>query len=204
MSILVVGAKGNMGKRYKAILKFIGKDFVEIDQEHNRHYAMECARRSEGIIIATPTATHADVIRQYIPAGRPILCEKPVTKNIPELKSLMDEIKSSTSVFRMIYQYQMLIDRNRIGKCLYNYFKHGDDGLIWDCMQIIGLSRSEPELKETSPIWTCIINGKALSLHDMDAAYIYNIQHWLKNPHQDPGEIIAVHEKTAEMAKRES
>ncbi len=69
-------------------------------------------------------------------------------------------------------------------------------------MQVIGLARSEVVLKESSPIWSCMVNGKALKLSDMDAAYIMYIQSWLKAPKQDLGYLQSVHEKVDEMERR--
>jgi hypothetical protein len=198
MSILIVGANGNMGKRYGAILTYLGKQWSGVDAEHNRHFVLASARASEGVIIATPTATHAQVIRDVLPAGKPILCEKPVTKNVVELKEILGEAKTP---FRMVYQYQLMVSGSRIGRSHYDYFRHGNDGLVWDCLQIIGLSRGKPDLGEASPVWRCMINGKALNLAHMDAAYIAYVQAWLKYPKQDPGEIIAIHEKVDDFER---
>lgn len=202
MSILVIGCHGSMGRRYQAILSYLGKPFRGVDLEHNRHYARKLAEESDGIILATPTKTHVELIREYLPLQKPILCEKPVCKDVAELKGLMAEIKDAKTPFRMMYQYQILADSSRIGKTHYNYFRHGSDGLAWDCLQIVGLARGECRLKESSPVWSCMINGKRLSIEHMDAAYVAYVQRWLQAPKQDPCEIIAAHEKTAMAAEQ--
>lgn len=199
--ILIVGANGNMGKRYKAILRFLGKEYLGVDKEHNRHHIKEMAMRSDGVLIATPTELHTEHVRWLLPCGKPIMCEKPITKNIQELRALFDEIRSSNTPFRMINQYKMLDNRGGIGHTVYNYFKHGNDGLVWDCIQIIGIARSKLALGEDSPVWRCVLNGKGVSLSHMDAAYIAYMQEWFKNPAQDLGELLATHEKTADMER---
>lgn len=196
--ILIIGAKGSMGQRYQAILNYLGIESVCVDKEHNRHFIAKMAAECEGAIIATPTQTHADFIRLLLPFKQPILCEKPVTKSVDELKALLAEIKQSKTPFRMMYQYKLLAKSDSIGKSFYNYFRHGNDGLIWDCLQIIGLARGELTLGENSPVWRCMINGKPINIRDMDAAYIGYVQLWLQKPAQDLEEILKIHEKTAQ------
>lgn len=198
MSILIVGAQGSMGKRYQCILNYLEKPFECVDQYDELRDIKKIAQRSSGIIIATPTDTHVKYIREFLPYQKPILCEKPITKDISELKALQDEITESKTPFRMMFQYEILADTNRLGASRYNYFRHGNDGLVWDCLQIIGLARGEIKLAETSPVWSCGINGKTLNLAHMDAAYIAYVQRWFFKPDDSLLKILQVHEKTAE------
>jgi hypothetical protein len=201
MSVLLVGAKGSMGRRYQAILRYLGRKFIACDIESEPEQVESLASRCAGTILASPTDTHAAYIRLLAPLKKPILCEKPVTKNVAELKDLLTELARLETPFRMMNQYRILADRSRIGKSIYDYFRHGNDGLYWDCMQIIGLARGEIRLGESSPVWMCMINGKALSVSHMDAAYLAYTQLWFQRPNQDPGEILATHEKTDQLER---
>lgn len=194
-----------MGLRYQAILRYLGKEFVGVDRETNEKKRLEIAKTCDGIIIASPTETHEIVIQDLLEAKKPILCEKPVSKDIDALGRIIERVEKERVPFRMMYQYSILTNPSRIGKTFYDYFRHGSDGLMWDCLQIIGLARGECVLKENSPLWSCMINGKRLSLADMDAAYIAYIQKWLQYPAQDLGVIRAVHERVHQAIKeRES
>ncbi len=104
----------------------------------------------------------------------------------------------------MTYQYSLIASKDTIGKSFYNYFRHGNDGLAWDCLQIIGLARGAISLEECSPVWSCVINGRRVPLAAMDAAYIGYVQSWFKNPHQDMGLLQAIHEKTDAYEKEMS
>lgn len=42
----------------------------------------------DGYVVATPTATHAEVIEALIPTGRPIFVEKPMTSDVDEARRL--------------------------------------------------------------------------------------------------------------------
>lgn len=198
--ILVIGSEGSMGARYRAILSYLGKKYRCLDI-NNKDQFDKMARDADSVIIASPTDTHVDYIRRLLPYKKPILCEKPICKDIPELEHLFQEIKQSGTPFRMMFQYSLMSEANRVGKTHYNYFKHGSDGLVWDCIQIIGLSRGPLELAQTSPIWTCVLNGKALRLSDMDAAYIAYVQYWFNHPSQNLDTLLAMHEKTAMLER---
>lgn len=201
MSIAIIGGNGGMGRRYQSILSHLDKDFHVADIEHTEDQIIELVKRSEGVIIATPTETHAGLVAALSPLRKPILCEKPISKNMDELKACLLQVKTDQTPFSMVYQYKSLANPYRLGWSHYNYFRHGNDGLAWDCIQIIGLARQQLELEETSPIWRCSINGEALDLSSMDYAYIAFIRDWLKLPNQDLGQLLATHEKTAAMDK---
>lgn len=198
MSTLIVGALGSMGVRYQTILKYLGREYYRSEKLWSDVPMSEIPDKVSGIIIATPTDTHAAMVKKYLHFGKPILCEKPITTDLQELESLMAEVKDSKTDFQMTFQYEMLIDKNRIGPTRYNYFRHGNDGLIWDCLQIIALGRSDIKIGEDSPVWSCMINGKALSLSHMDAAYIAYVQAWFRNPKGNLDKLTQAHVKTAE------
>ena len=192
-----------MGKRYRAVLDYLGKEYVAVDKEHNRHFVAAAAQESDGIIIATPTDTHVDLIRQFGQHEKPILCEKPITKDVKALRKVVADLDPARSPLTMVYQYSVLADRFSQGWSYYNYFKHGTDGLAWDCLQIIGLARGEVDLAEDSPVWRCRLNGKSINLGKMDRAYIKFIEHWIRAPRfQDLGAVVEAHEKTAEMERK--
>jgi hypothetical protein len=201
MSILILGSEGSMGKRYQAILKFLNQDYVCKDKIHSEFPDEYLTEKIDGVIIATPTDTHLELIQQYLRYGVPILCEKPVTKHLAELKALGYELRSSRTPFRMMYQYQCLDYPTSKGVSWYDYFRHGNDGLVWDCLQVIGLARGAVNLAEESPIWDCSLNGKALSLSQMDLAYIDYVKGWLNCPSQDYEQIWDAHVKTHELAR---
>lgn len=200
MRVLLVGAMGNMGKRYSVVLKYLGIDFYRRDKGVSDISDADVLAKVSHIIIATPTATHIPLIRQYMPYRKPILCEKPICKDPAELNRVMKECEGYGVHLSMVSQYSELVQNTRIGWTYYNFFKHGDDSLVWDCIQIIGLARSGLDLADDSPIWKCRINGQSLSLADMDMAYVKFVEQWLKDPKSDHGKLLAWHLKTQEMA----
>jgi len=193
MSILIVGSEGSMGKRYQAILRYLGKDFMKEDV----HIHEVVPDTISGIIIAAPTDIHTNLILKYAPMRVPILCEKPVTKDIRELKQIKQTLDYYKVPFRMMFQYKEYEPSTARAASTYDYFRHGNDGLVWDCFQVVALAKGPIQLFETSPIWDCWINGEKLNLGYMDRAYVKHVEKWFKRPNQDYSRLLAYHEKVA-------
>ena len=198
--ILVVGGLGNMGSRYCRIFKALGVEYTVSDID------LQCDvdSKTTGIIIATPTDTHYGLLKQYQDSGLPILCEKPISMKQSEMKEILRwDIK-----LRMINQYEYYF-RNDLGMEIvssqpdhYNYFKTGSDGLLWNCMNVIGTNgKRDVHIDNTSPVWSCQIKGKKLGIEKMDWAYIWNIRDWLDGTHDNKEYIGWIHNKIHKMIK---
>jgi hypothetical protein len=204
--IAVVGGLGNMGKRYCAILKML----------HIEHYVLDIVTTNPssvtddttGIIIATPTEYHVKHLKYYAVYDKPILVEKPITKNKDELH----EVLALPVPIRMINQYEYyVINRDpvkieSVGQELrstyYNYFKTGGDSLYWDVINIIGLTTNgKVKIGDDSPIWDCWINGLKLDIAKMDEAYCWNIEDWVRKYDDNKAYIKKAHDRIFEIVK---
>jgi len=126
--------------------------------------------------------------------GKPILCEKPICKDLSVLRDLMAECRDAKTRIQMVSQYDYLVDNESWGDSHWDYFKSGNDGLAWDCIQIISHAETRPVLKNTSPVWSCSVNGRKLQIEEMDYAYIWMIRDWLSSPRDDIERIVKSHE----------
>lgn len=193
-----------MGMRYQAILKWLGADYKCLDvANYDQERIISIAKSCDGAIIATPTYTHIDYLRALLPSRIKILCEKPITKNIEELEDLYLWCAEHNYDYKMMYQYkEIACSYFTEAPSHYSYFRHGNDGLVWDCLQIIGLANGPVILDERSPVWSCMINGHELSLSNMDWAYVLAVKKWLDGEiDQTQDEILRIHRKAAEMVK---
>jgi hypothetical protein len=197
MKIMLLGGKGNMGQRYAAILRKMQIEPVICDVGDDPLLHKDVS----GVIVVTPTRQHHESILEVAPLKVPILCEKPVTLEPSTLPDLRDKLKClGVPSFSMIHQYRHF-ETSGTGHSVYNYFKHGNDGLVWDCFQIIALAKETIHLSEESPIWYCVINGTQLDLREMDAAYVVEIAAWVNHvkdgtqPEVGWDYIIASHQK---------
>jgi hypothetical protein len=186
LNVLVIGAKGNMGRRYCAILRHLGHEPLEIDVPWPAKLPQDWTHA----IVATPTDTHWDAICELTDAltslepRRYVLCEKPVATSLRELNAIRMEVQSANIQLNCVNQYNYLPEVTNIATdegnpSWYYYYNHGKDGLHWDCFQIYALATDLVDLNESSPIWDCGINGMKVSIAGMDWAYIDMIEDWL-------------------------
>jgi len=190
-----------MAKRYRAILRELGHETGGIDVGDDEYsFGHEDA---DAFIVATPTECHVADLYDLEHCNRPILCEKPITKNIEELEVLLEDFKTSGTKLQMVSQYDYLVDDTTSGMTSYNYFKTGNDGLGWDCINIIKHARGHISIRNTSPVWTCKINGQRINISQMDSAYIEMMTDWLKHPeYTDFRGILNAHKKVRDWEEQ--
>lgn len=58
----------------------------------------------DGLLIATNTATHPEVVRAGLAAGLPMFCEKPVSSDVPDALPLLREIEDAAGVVQVGHQ----------------------------------------------------------------------------------------------------
>jgi hypothetical protein len=191
---LIVGSEGSMGKRYQAILKHLREPYLCTDIKIPAVAQFESADR---FIIATPTRTHLWWVEMLDKYNKPILCEKPLSKEMFEVERIL----RCQSPISMQMQYAWLVPDRAHGPSSYDYFHHGSDGLVWDCFQIIALAKDKIELKEDSPIWKCKINGTTLARGDMDQAYVMAVRAFLQGHYLERKDLLAWHKKVKEFEK---
>jgi len=178
MKVLVFGHLGNMGKRYGRILTDLKADWVGID---NRQPILDKIRVCrEGfkaithVIIATPTETHQQLIRdcdELFELPVKILCEKPISFDM--------YIHNSPNLLYMVNNYQYLTATKTRGLTSYAYYYSGPHGIIWDCIQLIAMAHGELELSLQSTQWSAMINGHELNRSTIDASYAAMIQDFI-------------------------
>lgn len=216
--LLIVGSEGAMGKRYSAIVNYINKTYEK--DYLVEHYDIKLNKTApdynsyQYIILATPTDTHELCLKELIKIKYKgaVLCEKPMIKNVPALRSIFD----SKLDVDMMFQYSYLIDSkpfflkakdfefnqsaNTKLETTYDFYKTSNttDGLYWDCMQIIGLHKGHVQhcnILNRSPIWHCQINDNLIDIHNMDIAYVNAVYKWLSGFRFDKRFLLLMHEK---------
>jgi hypothetical protein len=204
--VYIVGNKGNMGRRYGAILDYLGVPHTGHDRaKEGRTVFRSDYKKATHFIIATPTDRHIDDIKFLLKLqlNKPILCEKPLSLDLGSILDLERFIKEDAALVSMVNQYKYMADEACVGVTCYDYFKTGNDGLAWDCINIIGLAKTKPlYIKNESPIWRASINGKKLSLSMVDEAYVAMIKDFLSREYVcNWAYSVKAHEKVIEWLK---
>jgi len=202
--ILLIGSEGSMGKRYQAILKHLNIPYIARDKNSKTSF-VDDVLNSEKVIVATPTETHALIVHSCIMVGRDVLCEKPIAKSSDTVAYLCDLALKYNIKLNMVFQYGEIARRtDEIKNTSYDYFRTGNDGLAWDCLQILALASGPVTLKNESPIWKCTINDQELSIQSMDHAYLKFIKKWYQGDIYQPHEcIIDCHKKVEEYERNQ-
>lgn len=204
--ILVMGAKGNMGSRYIAILKHLRIPYDEYDVGEFNLMKVK-VKKADGVIIATPTHLHTMHIEHVssINPDIPILCEKPISMDKPIFDRFIKLAKAESFKLTMVNQYAYLVPKGRIAGNFteYDYFNSGKDGRLWDCINIIGLDKTDNiSIKRNSPIWTCTINGHEIKREEIDTSYIMMIEDWIANPSPNLDYIEKTHQRVMALKTR--
>ena len=192
MSIGVIGAKGNMARRYSAICSYLGIPWLGFDVDDYSEVE-NYADSLTTFLVATPTATHLDVIKDLARFQKPMLVEKPIVTTKAELGELL----RTNAIIRMVNQYEYLVERYSEGESYYDYWNSGKDGMF-DFINIVGLSKTPPKLRNMSPFWKCRINGHDLNIRSMDYAYMDMISDWHKDPTPNMDYIEKSHSRILE------
>jgi myo-inositol 2-dehydrogenase/D-chiro-inositol 1-dehydrogenase len=58
----------------------------------------------QAVVIATPTITHADLIREAVDAGRPTFCEKPITIDLATTEAVIAHVRRLGATVQMGFQ----------------------------------------------------------------------------------------------------
>ena len=185
-----------MGRRYQAIFRALGTSVQCVDIEARLEDVKHAVQDSQGAVIASPTPTHAGYCVALAPLGIPILCEKPLSTSL----HTVSEILAINAPLQMMAQYRYLDTQE--GHTFYDHYHSGNDGLRWDCMQLIGLARGAIWLRQESPIWECQLNGRTLTRELVDEAYIQAVIDWQRNPNGDRSWIRECHERAATFGVR--
>jgi hypothetical protein len=195
-----------MGRRYAKIVEHLGHKWEGVDQASGYCDVRTLAFTADAIIIASPTACHVDHIRAFKDYSLPLLCEKPVTKDLDALEELLADLKKAGTRLKVVNQYAELpFPKDGTGLTSYDYFKTGGDGLYWDCISLVTLANGPVELKNESPVWRAQINGQPLNLADMDDAYVRMIARWLRDPTDtDYDAIYRAHKKVHDLCQPKS
>lgn len=130
---------GHWGKRiYQTLCTFPNLDIAILDKD-------QISRDCDAVVIATPSATHAQLVLEYSAIGVPIFVEKPLATSVEDVRKILDFANKKNSIIFVgyIYLYNNFIDIAHKHLCDieplrsiefvgYNSRPRRDSSLLWD------------------------------------------------------------------------
>jgi predicted dehydrogenase len=113
--LAVVGV-GHLGRQHARVAADLPGARLEGVHDHNegraqevaREYGLEVlpdlesvARRAEAVIVATPTASHAEIAAFFLERGRDVLIEKPITVTVAEADDLLARARAAGRIIQV-------------------------------------------------------------------------------------------------------
>lgn len=130
--IALIGGDGSIGRRYQAVLNHLTIPFRVIEVGDSKDLLDGCNKA----IIATPTDRHMDWAWECFYKNIPFLCEKPMSKNKQEIKSLMDRGATGYVVNNWSF-ISTNYGNHKPNSIYYDFYNTGKDGLVWDVCQLV-------------------------------------------------------------------
>jgi len=180
--ILVCGHKGSIGSRYMAIIKYLGHEAIGVDIKDGE-YRMEDMDFDKAIV-CTPTDTHFSPAYELAILKIPVLIEKPVSKQILEIKKIQEVTDQAWMVnnWSMVFpDIQLLPGNNTIE---YDYYHTGSDGLEWDAIQLVYLA-NKLKIRTNAPFFDCRINGELVEINQLHHSYIRMIRAFIEGKYNN-------------------
>ena len=205
--LCIIGAGGNMGRRYSAICQLEKIAFTPIDKND------PLPRNGDHthFLITTPTDTHLKILDSLVANNinrMSILIEKPLVNSLclAELIAALKKARRLGHSVYMVNQYAYYSHgiADSEGPTYYDYYNSGKDGIFWDCIQLLYLARNGvPFLKNKSPIWHCMINGVKLDRELIDLCYLKMLKDFITDGdtygrHWYERDIIKAHKSVIE------
>ena len=121
----------------------------------------ELLAASDGVLVATPTSTHPQLLRCCLAARVPVLCEKPIAGELGELAALVAEV--DTAEVPVLVGFQRRFDPSVVE--LHRRIRAGELGTIYH-VRAVGNDATPPDfgyLPSSGGIF------RDLLIHDLDA-----------------------------------
>jgi myo-inositol 2-dehydrogenase/D-chiro-inositol 1-dehydrogenase len=116
----------------------------------------------DAVAICTPTNTHADLIEQFVKAGKAVFCEKPIDLNLERVKTCLKTVEAENGTLMVGFQRRFDPDFMALKRAI-------DDGSIGE-VEMITLTSRDPG---PPPYDYIKVSGgifRDMTIHDFDVA----------------------------------
>lgn len=176
--VLIIGSKGNIGRRYVSIMQTYNIDGYEYDIINIKESVHDLIDKSTHVLIATPPESHVHYINLALSKGKYVLCEKPISYNLDDIKYLHNHPNKDklNMVCNWIFlpQYDIILQPNSY-TIEYNWFYYGKNA--WDLIQPLYLSHTFTY--HSYPLFSVKVDNEMFTQQDFNYSYLKMIKAWL-------------------------
>lgn len=108
-AVLVAGCLSSNPERAKASAPDYDippeRAYTSIQELVQKELALPAEQRIDFVSVATPNHTHYEIARAAIDAGFNVVCDKPMTFDLPQAEALMEAVERSGVVFVLTHNY---------------------------------------------------------------------------------------------------
>ena len=116
----------------------------------------------DAVIICTPTDTHADLIEQFVKAGKAVFCEKPVDLDAARVRDCLATVEAEQGTLMVGFQRRFDPDFTALKKAI-------DDGQIGE-VEMVTLTSRDPGAPPVDYIKRSGGIFRDMTIHDFDVA----------------------------------
>ena len=116
----------------------------------------------DAVIICTPTNTHADLIEDFIKAGKAVFCEKPVDLDVVRARKVIETVKAENGTLMVGFQRRFDPDFRALKAAI-------DDGRIGE-VEMVTLTSRDPGAPPAAYIKSSGGIFRDMTIHDFDVA----------------------------------
>jgi myo-inositol 2-dehydrogenase/D-chiro-inositol 1-dehydrogenase len=139
----------------KAMADQYGCDIRTIDE-------IAAASDIDGVIICTPTDTHADLIEQFCKAGKAVFCEKPVDLSIKRVQDCLKVVEETNGTLMVGFNRRFDPDFNGVKEAI-------DAGMIGK-VEMVNITSRDPGAPPVEYIERSGGIFRDMTIHDFDVA----------------------------------
>jgi len=205
MRVLVVGARGNMGLRYSAIVRYLHHDLIEYDKAiPGCTYPVKADY--DAVIIATPIPEHVYFCKMGVADGKPTLCEKPITTDTKALRELVGFCNSHpignlymVNNWAFVGRYREPMSEKYITINTHNTGRDGTHDLIQPLYLVDNVE--DLTVVKQSPLLNIEISGEKYGRDDFDKSYVDMVEAFLDGETDklwNVYECVEAHERVVE------
>lgn len=116
----------------------------------------------DAVIISTPTDTHADLIEDFVKAGKAVFCEKPVDLDVERARQVIETVKAENGTLMVGFQRRFDPDFRALKAAI-------DEGRIGD-VEMVTLTSRDPGAPPAAYIKSSGGIFRDMTIHDFDVA----------------------------------